>query len=171
MVVAPGANNWNQVWPNLDARYVNIRNFVRDGQKLGAMGMLNTTWNDDGESLYGMAWPALIFGAAAGWQADESDVEQFKNSYDWAFYRNDDSTFRDASRESRSRAPGTGQDQSRYRDGRFVLGRSLHAGWREADAEAFTRRRDMRLGAEHALLDRSTRVAPRRMPTSTHCLT
>ncbi len=95
VVVAPGANNWNQVWPNLDVAYVNIRNFVRDGQKLGAMGMLNTTWNDDGESIYGMAWPALIFGAAAGWQANESDVDTFKNSYDWAFYRSNSSIFRD----------------------------------------------------------------------------
>jgi hexosaminidase len=96
VVVAPGAQTWNQVWPNQDVAFVNIRNFVRDGQKLGAMGMLNTTWNDDGEALYGMSWPALAFGAAAGWQAGESDVDQFKNSYDWAFYRNNDATFHDA---------------------------------------------------------------------------
>jgi hypothetical protein len=95
VVVAPGANNWNQVWPNLDDAYVNIRNFVRDGQSLGSMGMLNTTWNDDGESIYGMAWPALVFGAAAAWQPGESDVEQFKSAYDWSFYRNDDGTFHD----------------------------------------------------------------------------
>ncbi|MGA7591450.1 MAG: family 20 glycosylhydrolase, partial [Candidatus Sulfotelmatobacter sp.] len=95
VVVAPGANNWSQVWPDLDVAFVNIRNFVRDGQDLGAMGMLNTTWNDDGESIYGMAWPALVFGAAAGWQAGESDIDQFKNDYDWAFYRNEDSTFRE----------------------------------------------------------------------------
>jgi hypothetical protein len=68
---------------------------VRDGQKLGAMGVLNTTWNDDGESIYGMAWPTLIFGAAAGWQAGESNIDQFKDAYDWAFYRNGDATFRD----------------------------------------------------------------------------
>src|SRR5580698_1660079 len=97
VVVAPGANTWNQLWPNLDTGYINIRNFVRDGQNLGAMGMLNTTWNDDGEALYGMAWPTLIFGAAAGWQAGESNIDQFKNAYDWAFYRNgNDATFRDA---------------------------------------------------------------------------
>jgi hexosaminidase len=96
VVVAPGAQTWNQLWPNLDVGYVNIRNFVRDGQKLDAMGMLNTTWNDDGEALYGMAWPTLIFGAAAGWQAGESNIDQFKNAYDWAFYRNgSDATFRD----------------------------------------------------------------------------
>jgi hexosaminidase len=96
VIVAPGAQTWNQLWPNLDTGYANIRNFVRDGQKLGAIGMLNTTWNDDGESIYGMAWPTLIFGAAAGWQAGESNVDGFKNAYDWAFYRNSDTTFRDA---------------------------------------------------------------------------
>jgi hexosaminidase len=96
VVVAPGANNWNQVWPNLDDGYGNIRNFVRDGQSLGAMGMLDTMWNDDGESLYAMAWPTLIFGAAAAWQPGESNVDDFKDAYDWAFYRNaNDHTFRD----------------------------------------------------------------------------
>jgi hexosaminidase len=96
VIVAPGAQTWNQLWPNLDVGYLNIRNFVRDGQKLGAMGMLNTTWNDDGEALYGMAWPTLIFGAATGWQSGESSIDQFKNAYDWAFYRNgNDATFRD----------------------------------------------------------------------------
>jgi hexosaminidase len=97
VIVTPGAQTWNQVWPNLEVGYVNIRDFVRDGQKREAMGMLNTTWNDDGEALYGMAWPTLIFGAAAGWQSGASSIDQFKNAYDWAFYRNaDDATFRDA---------------------------------------------------------------------------
>jgi hypothetical protein len=95
VIVAPGAQTWNQLWPNLDVGYVNIRNFVRDGQNLGAIGMLNTTWNDDGEAIYGMAWPTLVFGAAAGWQSGESNIDDFKNSYDWAFYRNSGTTFRD----------------------------------------------------------------------------
>jgi hexosaminidase len=96
VMVAPGTNNWNQIWPNLDVAFVNIRNFVRDGQQFGAIGMLNTTWNDDGESIYGMAWPALVFGAAAAWQPGESDIDQFKHAYDWAFYRDEDSSFHDA---------------------------------------------------------------------------
>jgi len=96
VVVAPGAGNWGVIWPNLESAFVNIRNFVRDGQKHQAMGVLNTTWNDDGESLLDMTWAALIFGAAAGWQPGESSIDDFKNSYDWAFYRNnDDRTFAD----------------------------------------------------------------------------
>jgi len=89
VVVAPGAGNWGVIWPDLESAFVNIRNFVRDGQKHQAIGALNSTWNDDGESLLDMTWPALIFGAAASWQDGESSIDDFKNSYDWAFYRND----------------------------------------------------------------------------------
>jgi len=95
VVVAPGAGNWGAIWPDLEGAFVNIRNFVRDGQNHQAIGALNTTWNDDGEALVDMTWPALVFGAAASWQAGESSIEDFKSSYDWAFYRNndDDRTF------------------------------------------------------------------------------
>jgi hexosaminidase len=93
VVVAPGAGNWGVIWPNLESAFVNIRNFVRDGQKHQAIGALNTTWNDDGESLVDMSWPALVFGAAASWQPGESSIEDFKSSYDWAFYRNEGDTF------------------------------------------------------------------------------
>jgi hexosaminidase len=87
VMVAPGAGNWGAVFPNLDTAYTNIRNFARDGQKHQALGILNTTWNDDGESLLGMSWPALLFGAAAGWQPGESSIAGFQSDYDWAFFR------------------------------------------------------------------------------------
>jgi len=93
VVVAPGTGNWGKIWPDLDSAYINIRNFVRDGQKHQAIGMLNTIWHDDGETLTDMTWPGLVFGAAVAWQPGESSIEEFKKSYDWAFYRNDDSTF------------------------------------------------------------------------------
>ncbi len=96
LFVAPGANNWNVIFPNLDDAYVNIRNFVRDGQKFGALGMLNTTWDDDGEALFGMTWPPLVLGAACSWQQGECSLQEFQKSYDWAFYRNQDATFVEA---------------------------------------------------------------------------
>src|SRR6266567_7892303 len=60
--VCPGAHTWNQIFPNLDAASKNIINFVRDGQKAGAIGMMNTTWDDDGESLFEMAWHPIVLG-------------------------------------------------------------------------------------------------------------
>ncbi len=95
-IVAPGASNWNRIFPDLGAAAVNIRNFVRDGQRYHALGMLNTTWNDSGETIFAMSWPAVVFGAACAWQEGETSIEDFAAKYDWAFYRNDDSTFRDA---------------------------------------------------------------------------
>jgi hypothetical protein len=96
VVVAPGAGDWRVIWPDFESAFVNIRNFVRDGQKHKALGALNTTWNDDGESLVDMTWPGLVFGAAASWQEGESSIDDFRNSYDWAFYRNSgDRTFAD----------------------------------------------------------------------------
>jgi hypothetical protein len=96
LMVSPGASNWNRIHPDLESAYLNIRNFVRDGQKYGALGMLNTTWDDDGEAIFGMTWPAIVFGAAASWQPGESSIDAFRASYDWAFYRNNDATFREA---------------------------------------------------------------------------
>jgi hexosaminidase len=58
--------------------------------------MLNTTWNDDGETLFGMTWPGLVFGAECSWGEGESSIEKFKAKYDWAFYRNEDHTFQNA---------------------------------------------------------------------------
>jgi hexosaminidase len=99
LFVSPGANNWNRIYPNFDAAYVNIHNFVRDGQKFGAIGVLNTTWDDDGESLFEMTWPALVYGAAASWQAGEAPIEEFQKDFDWAFYRNRDNAFIQASNQ------------------------------------------------------------------------
>jgi hexosaminidase len=85
--VAPGVSSWSRVYPNFNTAFVNIRNFVRDGQRLGATGMLNTTWDDDGESLFNQTWMGVLFGAAAAWQQGESDVAAFQRSFGRAFYR------------------------------------------------------------------------------------
>lgn len=151
LFVSPGANNWNRIFPNLDAAFINVKNFVRDGQKYGALGMLNTTWDDDGEALFGMTWPAIVFGAACSWHAGETSIDTFKSDYDWAFYRNEDNTFRDAIQElSRShsimRAGGLGEanDDAFWLDPFTDLGAS-------SIEKAVPAAGELRLAAERAL--------------------
>jgi len=85
--VCPGAQTWNQIFPNTEAAAKNIINFVRDGQKAGAIGMLNTTWDDDGEALFDMAWYPIALGAAASWQEGALDRAQFDDNFAWSFFR------------------------------------------------------------------------------------
>jgi hexosaminidase len=84
--VAPGVNNWDRVYPNNDMALRNIQGFVRDGQRLGATGVFNTVWNDDGEGLFASDWYGVLFGAAAGWQKGESSIPQFEQSYGEVFH-------------------------------------------------------------------------------------
>ena len=85
--VSPGVSSWNFVYPNNNVAFINIRNFVRDGQRLGATGLLNTTWDDDGEAIFDQTWAGVLFGAAAGWQPGESSIDAFQKSFGRAYHR------------------------------------------------------------------------------------
>jgi len=84
--VAPGVNNWSRLYPNNNEALGNIRAFVRDGQKLGSKGMLNTVWNDDGEGIFDQDWFGVLFGATASWQPGEASEAAFTASYGLAFH-------------------------------------------------------------------------------------
>lgn len=90
--VAPGVANWSRIFPDDNEAIPNIRDFIRDGRRLGATGVINTNWNDDGESFFDYAWYPLAFGAAASWE-DTPDPARFQSAYDWAIYRADGHAF------------------------------------------------------------------------------
>jgi hypothetical protein len=75
--VCPGISNWSRILPDFQTATVNIRNFVRDGAKHGAIGMLNTEWEDDGEALQGYKWHGYAWGAECAWNASATDPKDF----------------------------------------------------------------------------------------------
>jgi hypothetical protein len=75
--VCPGLNNWSRIIPDFAAASTNIRHFVRDGVKHKASGMLNTSWEDDGESLKGIIWYGHAWAAECAWNASTTDPTDF----------------------------------------------------------------------------------------------
>jgi len=75
--VCPGVNCWSRILPDFNAAVINIHNYVRDGAKLGALGMLNTTWDDDGENLFHYNWHGIAWGAECAWSASATPIEDF----------------------------------------------------------------------------------------------
>lgn len=75
--VCPGVNNWSRILPDFGVAVTNIHNFVRDGVKHNALGMLNTDWEDDGEALNATKWHADAWAAECAWNASKTPYEQF----------------------------------------------------------------------------------------------
>lgn len=84
--VAPGVNNWNRIWPNFGMALANIQGFVKEGQAGGATGLLNTSWDDDGDAIFNANWYGILFGAAAGWQQGESSIPNFQSAFGLQFH-------------------------------------------------------------------------------------
>jgi hexosaminidase len=150
--VAPGVNNWSRLYPNNNEALGNIRAFVRDGQALGATGVLNTVWNDDGEGIFDENWFGVLFGAAAGWQAGESSEDAFTASYGLAFHRDPTGKISQAQRELMA-AHACSSRPAWRRPGRLLLDRSLFAGGPARGASSCGRSRasELRLHAERAI--------------------
>jgi hypothetical protein len=67
--VAPGVSLSERVWPKHYEFKANITNLCRDGYKNGALGVINTCWDDFGESLTNCALYGLALGAEMSWNA------------------------------------------------------------------------------------------------------
>ena len=71
--VAPGVSLSERVWPKHYEFEPNITNLCRDGYKNGASGVINTCWDDFGESLINSALYGLALGAEMSWNAISTD--------------------------------------------------------------------------------------------------
>ena len=67
-MVAPGMSMWGSVFPSEETYTKNIANLVRDGYQHGAIGMMNTAWDDSGESLFNSTWHGMAWAAEMSWQ-------------------------------------------------------------------------------------------------------
>lgn len=72
-MVVPGVSLSERVWPNQREFTRNIPNLCRDGFYHGAFGMMNTCWDDFGDSQTNEALYGLALGAEMGWNPVKKD--------------------------------------------------------------------------------------------------
>jgi hypothetical protein len=75
--ICPGISNWSRMIPDFNAAVINIHNYVRDGARLGALGMLNTSWADDGETLFPCNWHGEAWAAECAWNGSTTSIDDF----------------------------------------------------------------------------------------------
>lgn len=119
VIVCPNTRNWIGTFPDYGISMINIRNFVRDGQKYHALGMMNTVWGDSRASFFPMSWYGILFSAEAAWHKGEANIGQFRRSFDWAFYQVHDTTITHVINELSSihslfQSVGLGEQQHEY---------------------------------------------------------
>ena len=120
--VCPGVNNWSRILPDFGVAVTNIQNFVRDGVKHGALGMLNTDWEDDGEALNAVKWHADAWAAECAWNASATPDREFQPPRRRGALRRDGRPFRPG-----RRAAGADPSPARHEGHvqRAVLGEGL----------------------------------------------
>lgn len=75
--VCPGVCGWGLIVPDFRDSTINIFHFVREGIRYGALGMLNTSWDDDGENLAPLNWYGFAWGAECAWSGSTTEPEDF----------------------------------------------------------------------------------------------
>ena len=89
-MVAPGASNWDEIFPAVDTALANERRFIDEGKRAHALGLFMTVWHDDGETLYEATWYPVLYAAAAAWQNGDLDPKAFAADFPGAFFGADD---------------------------------------------------------------------------------
>ena len=86
--VAPGASCWASCFPNMDNYIVNIANFARDGYKNGAKGVINTAWDDYGETMFNEVWHAMVWCAETSWNTLKTNDNEERINREEIFNKN-----------------------------------------------------------------------------------
>ena len=92
-MVSPGANNWNEVFPDIAVAIANENTFITQGKASHVLGLFQTVWHDDGESLFEATWYPVIYAASSAWEQGSVDPARFQADFPHAFFGVDDPTY------------------------------------------------------------------------------
>jgi hexosaminidase len=80
-MVAPGANNWSRIFPSFGNALPNAQHFIDDGKSAHVLGLFDTVWHDDGETLFEATWYPVLYAAADAWSTTEGFADDFPSAF------------------------------------------------------------------------------------------
>ena len=86
--IAPGASCWASSFPYIDNYIKNIAHFNRDGYKNGAKGVINTAWDDYGETMFNSTWHAMVWCAETSWNTLKTNDSEERIDREETFNKN-----------------------------------------------------------------------------------
>ena len=89
-MVSPGANNWSEIFPDIALAMHNERTFINEGKASHVLGLFQTVWHDDGETLYEATWYPVVYAASASWESRDVTPERYAADFPHAFFGIDD---------------------------------------------------------------------------------
>src|SRR5581483_10966260 len=89
-MVAPGASNWNEIYPDINTALANENLFITQGKAAHVLGVFQTVWHDDGESLFEATWYPVLYAASSAWEQQSVSPARFQADFPYAFFGSDD---------------------------------------------------------------------------------
>lgn len=85
-MISPGVLNSNRMFPALNMATNNIRKFVAEGYEKGAMGVINTIWDDGGRHSFNRDWYGVAYGADQSWNPGNRPISDFDRCFSKGVY-------------------------------------------------------------------------------------
>lgn len=85
-MVCTGVLNSYRVSPDYKLAIPNIHKFIKEGVDKGAMGVLNTVWDDGGLHTFDRDWYGVAYGAEHAWNPNNRELNDFDRRLSVAVY-------------------------------------------------------------------------------------
>jgi len=85
IIVSPGLSNWRRLFPNYNASFINISNFIHQAKRNNLLGAVTASWGDyGGENLHELNWYGYAFTAECTWHVNSIHL----NDFNFTFFKN-----------------------------------------------------------------------------------
>lgn len=89
-IVCPGVLNSSRISPNYKMAIPNLRKFIKQGIEKGAMGVLNTVWDEGSLQTFDRDWYGVAYGAEHSWNPNEKELSDFDARLSKAIYQSEE---------------------------------------------------------------------------------